>query len=58
MNRRFARLLVRNFLLWAGVFGALVLSVLLISRWYSVQSVYDQYGEVNQVTLNRHIEDM
>ncbi len=57
-NRRFARLLVRNFLLWAGVFGALVLSVLLISRWYSVQSVYDQYGEVNQVTLNRHIEDM
>ena len=57
-NKRFARLLVGNFMLWASVFGALVLCVLLISRWYSVQSVYDQHGEVNQITLQKRIEDM
>ena len=57
-NRRFARLLAGNFLLWASVFGALILCVLLISRWYSVQSVYDQHGEVNQITLQKRIEDM
>lgn len=57
-NRRFARLLVGNFLLWTSVFGALVLCVLLMSRAYSVQSVYDQHGEVNQSTLERRIEEM
>ena len=57
-NKRFTHLLAGNFILWASVFGALVLGVLLISRWYSVQSVYDQFGEVNCSTLKRRIADM
>lgn len=57
-NKRFTRLLASNFLLWASVFGALVLSMLMISRWYSVQSVYDQHGDVNSIAMNRAIEEM
>ena len=57
-NKRFTHLLAGNFLLWASVFGALVLGVLLISRWYSVQSAYDQFGAVNCSTLKRRTADM
>lgn len=57
-NKRFTRLLVSNFLLWTSVFGALVLSMLMLSRWFSVQSVYDQHGEVNSIAMSRGIEEM
>ena len=58
-NRRFARLLAGNFLLWASVFGALILCVLLISRQYSVQGVYEQMGEANQISLeNRTVKNL
>lgn len=57
-NKRFTRLLAGNFALWASVFGALVLCVLLISRQHSVQSVYEQMGETNRFSLEKRINDM
>lgn len=57
-NKRFARLLFSNFLLWACVFGMLILCMMFLSHWYSVQNVYDQLGDINLQNAESKIVDI